>query len=159
MPASNETHARVRKVLVQALGVEEVDVKPSATLQGDLGAESIDFLDITFRLEREFGIKIPRDELFPDDASRDGLAFTGDDLPPDESLAASHSHMPCADSSILEHDRRSNRGDDLFTVELLTNYIEWKLGRVGQLPAGASAPSRSTSPSSLRASRDGATGS
>ena len=38
MPASNETHARVRKVLVQALGVEEDDVKPSATLQGDLGA-------------------------------------------------------------------------------------------------------------------------
>ena len=38
MPASNETHARVTKVLVQALGVEEADVKPSATLQGDLGA-------------------------------------------------------------------------------------------------------------------------
>ena len=158
MPASNETHARVTKVLVHALGVEEDDVKPSATLQGDLGAESIDFLDITFRLEREFGIKIPRDELFPDDASRDGLAFTRDDLLPDESLAASHSHMPCADSSILELDRRSNRGDVLFTVELLTNYIEWKLVRVGPLPAGACAPSRSTSTSSLRASRDGSTG-
>jgi acyl carrier protein len=145
MPASNETHARVRKVLVQALGVEEDDVKPSATLQGDLGAESIDFLDITFRLEREFGIKIPRGELFPDDASRDRLAFTGGDLPPDESRAASHSQMPCAESSILEHDRRSNRGDDLFTVDLLTNYIEWKLSRGGPWPAAASPPSESTS--------------
>ena len=159
MSASNETHARVRKVLVQTLGVEEDDVKPSATLQGDLGAESIDFLDITFRLEREFGIKIPRDDLFPDDASRDGLAFTGDDLPPDESLAASHSRRPCPDSSILEPDHRSNRGDDVFTVELLTNYIEWKLGRVGPLPAGACAPSRSTSTCSLSASRDGSPGS
>ena len=49
---------QVTKVLVQALGVEEDDIKPSATLQADLGAESIDFLDIVFRLEREFEIKI-----------------------------------------------------------------------------------------------------
>ncbi len=53
MPASNEISARVSKVLVQALGVEDDDIRPSATLQGDLGAESIDFLDIVFRLERE----------------------------------------------------------------------------------------------------------
>ena len=66
MPASNEIYARVTKVLVHALGVEEGDIKPSATLQGDLGAEPIDFLDIMFRLEREFGIKIPLGELFPE---------------------------------------------------------------------------------------------
>ena len=53
-------------MLVHALGVEEADIKPSATLQGDLGAESIDFLDIVFRLEREFMIKINQDELFPE---------------------------------------------------------------------------------------------
>ena len=53
-------------MLVESLGVEEDDIMPSATLQGDLGAESIDFLDIVFRLEREFRIKIERDELFPD---------------------------------------------------------------------------------------------
>ena len=64
MLASNNIHARVTKVLVQALGVEEDDIKPSATLQGDLGAESIDFLDIVFRLEREFMIKIRQGELF-----------------------------------------------------------------------------------------------
>ena len=64
MPASNEIDARVTKVLVQALGVEEDDVTPSASLQRDLGAESIDFLDIVFRMEREFMIKIPRGELF-----------------------------------------------------------------------------------------------
>ena len=58
MPASDDIHARVAKVLVQALGVEEDELNPSATLQGDLGAESIDFLDIVFRLEREFGIRI-----------------------------------------------------------------------------------------------------
>ena len=55
MPASNETLARVTKVLMHALGVEEDDIKPSATLQGDLGAESIDFLDIMFRLDASLG--------------------------------------------------------------------------------------------------------
>ena len=63
MPDSNEINARLAKLLVQALGVERDEIKPSATLQGDLGAESIDFLDIIFRLEREFRIKIPRGEL------------------------------------------------------------------------------------------------
>jgi len=58
MPDSSEVRARITKVLVQSLGVEEDDVRPAATLQGDLGAESIDFLDIMFRLEREFRIKI-----------------------------------------------------------------------------------------------------
>ena len=159
MPASNETHARVTKVLVHALGVEEDDVKPSATLQGDLGAESIDLLDITFRLEREFGIKIPSGELFPGQASADVPAFTRDGRLTDEGLAALRSHMPYADLSDLEHDRRLNRIDDLFTVDLLANYIEWKLGRGGPWPAGAFAPSRSTSTCSLRASRDGSPGS
>jgi acyl carrier protein len=63
IPALNEIYARVTKVLVHALGVEEGDIKSSATLQGDLGAESIDFLDVTFRLEREFGIKHSPEDL------------------------------------------------------------------------------------------------
>ena len=62
----HEIDARVTKVLVQPLGVNEDDVTPSATLKGDLGAESIDFLDIMFRLEREFAIKIRQGELFPE---------------------------------------------------------------------------------------------
>ena len=130
MPASNETLARVTKVLVHALGVEEDDVKPSATLQGDLGAESIDFLDITFRLEREFGIKIPSGELFPDQATPDAPAFTRDGRLTDEGLAALRSHMPYADLSDLGHDRRLGRIDDLFTVDLLARYIRWKLGQL-----------------------------
>jgi acyl carrier protein len=65
MPASNEIDPRIVKALVEALGVDVQDIKPSATLIGDLGAESIDFLDIIFRLEREFTIKVHQDELFP----------------------------------------------------------------------------------------------
>ncbi len=59
---------KVQATLVDALGVDDEDVTRDATLQGDLGAESIDFLDIVFRLERNFGIKIPRGELFPENA-------------------------------------------------------------------------------------------
>ena len=66
MFASDEIYGKVARVLVEALGVDEDEITPAAALQGDLGAESIDMLDIVFRLEREFGIKIPRGELFPE---------------------------------------------------------------------------------------------
>jgi acyl carrier protein len=65
MTSFRNIHARVASVLAEALGVDGDDVIPSATLEGDLGAESIDFLDIVFRLERVFEIKIPQGELFP----------------------------------------------------------------------------------------------
>src|SRR6204780_4887732 len=69
----DEIYKKVQGVLVDALGVDEEEVTPTATLREDLGAESIDFLDIVFRLEKAFTtdpakpFKIPRGELFPDD--------------------------------------------------------------------------------------------
>jgi acyl carrier protein len=54
---------RVRKVIAESLCVELEEVSTSALLIKDLGAESIDFLDIMFRLEKEFGIKIPQREI------------------------------------------------------------------------------------------------
>ena len=71
MPTYDEIFDKVQATLVDALGVDEEDVTREATLQGDLGAESIDFLDIVFRLERNFGIKIPRGELFPENLVAD----------------------------------------------------------------------------------------
>src|ERR1700730_15085932 len=67
MPSKDEIFSKVQTALVDALGVEEDEVTPEATLVGDLGAESIDFLDIVFRLEKSFDVKIPRGELFPED--------------------------------------------------------------------------------------------
>src|SRR4051794_29093694 len=63
----DEIYEKVQGVLVDALGVDEEDVTPTATLREDLGAESIDFLDIGFRLEKAVRLKIPRGELFPED--------------------------------------------------------------------------------------------
>jgi acyl carrier protein len=67
----DEVFSQVRGVLVDALGVDEEEVKPDARLVGDLGAESIDFLDIVFRLEKAFGIKIEQSEMFPDNILSD----------------------------------------------------------------------------------------
>src|ERR1700758_5507025 len=119
MPSQEEIYSKVSATLVEALNVDEEDIKPTSTLQGDLGAESIDFLDIVFRLEREFGIRIPRGELFPDPVSPDDPAFVRDDRITDEYLAALRSRMPYADLSDLERDRRLSRFNDLFTVGLL----------------------------------------
>jgi len=70
MPAAEEIYGKVTRVLVEALNVDEDELSPTATLQGDLGAESIDFLDIVFRLEREFDINIPRASCSPTRSSR-----------------------------------------------------------------------------------------
>jgi acyl carrier protein len=144
MAASDETLARVTKVLVQSLGVEEDDITPSATLLGDLGAESIDFLDIVFRLEREFGIKVPRGELFIEPAFQGGADYGPDGRVTAEGFAALRSRMPYADLSDLERDRRLEKVTDLFTVGLVVRYVTWKLGgglAVDHgLPAGPVAP-------------------
>ena len=57
------TEFRVRKVIAESLCVDLEDVKVESSLMRDLGAESIDFLDIMFRLEKEFEIKIPQREI------------------------------------------------------------------------------------------------
>jgi acyl carrier protein len=127
MPTSNDIDTRVAKVLVEALGVDECDVKPAATLQGDLGAESIDFLDIVFRLEREFRIRIPQGELFSELLVRAGTEILHDGRVTDLGMATLRAQLPYADFTELERDRRLNRIDDIFTVGLLSNYITRKL--------------------------------
>jgi acyl carrier protein len=132
MPDSNEINARLAKLLVQALGVEGDEIKPSATLQGDLGAESIDFLDIIFRLEREFRIKIPRGELIMEPVLLGNAAYVQDGHLTDEGLAALRFQMPYADLTDFDRDRRLINMNDLFTVNLLASYITWKLGHFGE---------------------------
>ena len=127
MLSSNEIDARIAKVLVDALGVEEEEVKPSATLQRDLGAESIDFLDIIFRLERDFRIKIHQDELFPDKVILGNAALIDDGQLTDEGLVALRTHLPYADWTKLEQDRRLEGIDELFTVDLMASFIRWSL--------------------------------
>jgi acyl carrier protein len=128
MSASEKIHSKVANVLVEALNVDEDEVKPTAALQKDLGAESIDFLDIVFRLEREFDIKIPRGELFPESIFQGDPEFVCDGQVTDKGMAELRERMPFADLDAFEKDRRVSVVTDLFTVNLLVRYVAWKLG-------------------------------
>ncbi len=127
MPSQEEIYTKVSATLVEALNVDEEEIKPTATLQGDLGAESIDFLDIVFRLEREFGIKIPRGELFPESIFQGDPEFVQNGKVTDKGLAELRSRMPFADLSKFERNPELTGISDLFTVEMITKYIQGKL--------------------------------
>jgi len=129
MKTQEEIFAKVSMTLVEALNVDEEDVKPTSTLQGDLGAESIDFLDIVFRLEREFGIKIPRGELFPESIFQGDPEFVNNGKVTEKGLKELRERMPFADLGSFEKDPSVSRLSDLFTVDLITRYIHGKLGK------------------------------
>jgi acyl carrier protein len=128
MTASEEIHGKVVRVLVEALNVDEEEVTPLATLQDDLGAESIDFLDIVFRLEREFGIKIPRGELFPESVFQGDPDLVLEGRVTDQGMSELRERMPYADLGGFDRNRQLSGIPDLFTVELVSRYITWKLG-------------------------------
>ena len=127
MPSQDEIYNKVSATLVEALNVDEGEIKPTSTLQGDLGAESIDFLDIVFRLEREFGIKIPRGELFPESIFQGDPEFVQDGKVTERGLAELKARMPFADLSKFETNPEVNGISNLFTVEMITRYIQGKL--------------------------------
>jgi acyl carrier protein len=127
MPSRDEIYTKVSATLVEALNVDESDIKPESTLQGDLGAESIDFLDIVFRLEREFGIKIPRGELFPESIFQGDPEFVKDGKVTDKGLAELRARMPFADLAKFEENPEVSNISDLFTVEMITRYIQGKV--------------------------------
>src|ERR1700704_1569057 len=105
MPSQDEIFTKVSATLVEALNVDEEEIKPTSTLQGDLGAESIDFLDIVFRLEREFGIKIPRGELFPESIFQGDPELVQNGKVTDKGMAELRSKMPFADLDQFENSR------------------------------------------------------
>src|SRR5260370_32622907 len=127
MPSQDEIYDRVSATLVDALNVDEEEIKPTATLQGDLGAESIDFLDIFFRLEREFAIKSPRGELFPESIFQGDPEFVQNGRVTDKGLEELRTRMPFADLSRFEKNPEVTAISDLFTVDMITRYIEGKL--------------------------------
>jgi acyl carrier protein len=129
MSVSQEIYSKVVMVLSDALNIDRDDIEPAATLQGDLGAESIDFLDIVFRLEREFCIKIPRGELFPDSVFQGDPDFVKGGWVTDQGMEELRARMPYSDLRAFDQDRRVSSVPDLFTVDLLTRYIAWKLGQ------------------------------
>lgn len=123
-----EIMAKVRENLMDALGVDDDEVTEKATLMGDLGAESIDFLDIVFRLEKTFDIKIPREELFPADNLLSGSEYVDNGKLTAVGLEKLKASMPHVDFTEFEKDPDLNKISDLFTVATIVKYVEGKVG-------------------------------
>ena len=123
----DEILQQVQGVLVDALGVDDNEVTSQATLMGDLGAESIDFLDIVFRLEKTFGIKVPREELFPAESLINNPQFVSNGKLTKAGLTELRNKMPHTDITAFENDPDINKLGNLFTVNAIVNYVESKL--------------------------------
>src|SRR5262245_25016960 len=122
----DEIFSKVRDVLVDALAVDEEEVTPQATLTKDLGAESIDFLDIVFKLEQAFGFKIAQGELFPENVQQNP-EFVQDGRVTPKGIAALKTRLPHADFSKLEKDPQVGNVAEVFTVQALVRFVEKKL--------------------------------
>ena len=125
-PTKAEVFEKIQEALVDALGVEDDEVTPEATMVGDLGAESIDFLDIVFRLEKAFEIEIPRSELFPEDILTNAQ-YVQDGKVTDEGLAELKVPMPFADLTKFEANPVVQEFGNLLTVSDLCRYVETKV--------------------------------
>ncbi len=128
--SQDEIFNKVKATLVDALNADDDAVTMTSRLQADLGAESIDFLDIVFRLERDFGIKIPRGELFPESIFQGDPSLVDDGKVTAKGLAELRAAMPFADPAELDKfaaDPKLDNMGDLFTVNLIVRYIERKI--------------------------------
>jgi acyl carrier protein len=123
----SDIEAKVRGVLVDALAVDDEDVTLKASLVRDLGAESIDFLDIVFKLEQAFGFKIGEGELFPNSFAQDPKFVSAGKVTAD-GVAFLKQRMPKLDLSGFEMDPSVSKVPGLFTVEMIVDFAEKKLG-------------------------------
>jgi acyl carrier protein len=125
MASREEIHTAVQEAVVDALGVSEDEVTPDATLLGDLGAESIDLLDILFRLERKVGVKIQAADLsahvqggIPDEEFGDDQ---GKITP--KGMAQLKKVMPQIDADELAGKLEAEKVMNLFTVQNLEEMV------------------------------------
>jgi acyl carrier protein len=133
--SKDEIYKKVQGVLVDALGVDDEEVTPKATLREDLGAESIDFLDIVFRLEKAFTtdptkpFKIPRGELFPENlpAMMGDEKYVKDGAITPDGVAELKKRMPFSDFTEFDKNPSMESAQSLLNVDTIVNYIESKL--------------------------------
>ena len=69
---AEEIESKVKEIIVSKLGVDESEVKPEASFTNDLGADSLDIVELVMDFEKQFGIEIP------DDDAGDKIATVGD---------------------------------------------------------------------------------
>ena len=122
-----ELYATVRACVADVLAIDPSKVTPEASLIADLGAESLDFLDLVFRLETEYGGKIPRDGIRL--AAQDGLAdgFDKGGVLTPEALSRMRMLMPEVPAAKLHDGLRTHQIPELFTTETFVRLVAWRL--------------------------------
>jgi acyl carrier protein len=126
------TFDKIQEIISEALYCEKDQVARDANLMSDLGAESIDFLDIVFRLEKAFNIKLPKGEI--ELKARGDLAegeFEVHGVLQEKGLARLRSMMPEIDSAKFKTGLRVKDIATLFTVATFERMV---LERLGQAP-------------------------
>jgi acyl carrier protein len=121
-----EIFSKVQETLAGALGVDKNEVTLEASLTRDLGAESIDFIDIIFRLEKNFNIKIPSGELFPGNILNDENFVKEGRVTP-LGLAELKAKVPYLDIETFARDPQVSKLGDHFTVRMIVNYLQDRL--------------------------------
>lgn len=122
----DEIFQKVKGILVDALAVDEDEVTPTATLMGDLGAESIDLMDIDFKLQQVFKFKTMQGELFPDGVRQDTTFVKDGKITPD-GVKRLKDRLPHFDFSKIEADPSIKNVANVFTVDAIVNFVERKL--------------------------------
>lgn len=130
MLSRDEILSKIKTVLADSLAVDEDDIRPESTLTGELGAESIDFLDIGFRIDKAFGIKIQQGELFPENAAQDPTLVKDGKVTP-EGLTRLKARLPHFDFTGFEKDPQLAKIAQIFTVDALVKFVEAKLAKQG----------------------------
>ena len=124
----NQIFKKVQECLAGALGLSAEEIRPESSLVRDLGAESIDFIDILFRLEKTFDLKIPSGELFPGNVlNQEGLVSGGRVTP--EGLKVLREKLPFLDLNRFEKEPLAANLPALFTVGMIADYVRERVSR------------------------------
>lgn len=126
-----EIFKKVQEVLEEALGADEDEITLQTSLTADLEAESIDFLDIVFRLEKTFStgekpFKVAQGELFPENLM-ENPEWVQENKLTDSGMSMLKERMPHVDFSDFENDREVTKVAELITVDSIVDFVERKL--------------------------------
>ena len=127
----DEIFKKVQEVLEEALGADEDEITLETSLTRDLEAESIDFLDIVFRLEKTFStadkpFKVAQGELFPENLM-ENPDWVQDGKLTDAGMSMLTERMSHVDFSQFENDREVSKVAELITVNSIVEFVERKL--------------------------------
>lgn len=126
------TLERVRAVIADALYLDVEEIKADSILMADLGAESIDFLDIMFRLEKEFEITLPKGDI--EKKARGGLSdaeYAVEGKLTDAALNNLRAMLPEVGPDAIRSGLTVRELPSLFTVETFVRMVDEKLAAQG----------------------------